>query len=230
MSWEIKPDSPTGAFYVDTSCCTLCGVPEEIAPELFRLGDEHCSVIRQPASTEEISKAIEVMWSAEMECFRYRGTDLAVLQRLGEAGLADMADDAGAQAFPRKLKDHVSFELPPEDSAGSDAATLARAFHDYLQGHEGYESKRYTVLPPRTPLSKTVRFSWFGPSFHSVSFSAQASSDTRFATLNTPGNYALLGVARILDEWLREHCGARSMEWRNVSDVKTDAGGDSYLF
>lgn len=230
MSREIKPDSPTGAFYVDTSCCTLCGVPEEIAPELFRLGDNHCSVIRQPASTEEIGQAIEVMWSAEMDCFRYRGTDLAVLQRLGEAGLADMADDAGAQGFPRKLKDQVSFEVPPEDSVASDAVTLARAFRDYLRAQEGYDGKRYTVLPPLTPLSKTVRFSWYGPSFHSVSFGAQASSDTRFATLNTPGNHALLGVARILDEWLREHRDVRSMEWRNVSDVKTDAGGRPYLF
>ncbi len=136
MTWEIKPDNLTGAFYVDANCCTLCGVPEEIAPALFRMGDKHCSVIQQPASTEEIGKAIEVMWSAELECFRYRGSDLAVLQRLGEVGLADMADDPGARAFPRKLKDHVSFELPPEDPTGPDAAGLAGAFRDYLDAQK----------------------------------------------------------------------------------------------
>jgi len=230
MTWEMKPDTLTGAFYVDTNCCTLCGVPEAIAPALFRSGDKHCSVIRQPASIEEIGKAIEVLWSAEFECFRYRGSDLAVLQRLGEAGLADMADDAGAQTFPRKLKDHVSFELSPEDSAASDAVTLARAFRNYLRAQDGYEGKRYTVLPPLTPLSRTVRFSWYGGSFHSVSFAADGSSDRRFATLNTPGNYVLLGLARILDEWLKEHRGVRFLKWRNLSDVRTDADGTPYLF
>src|SRR5215210_3939582 len=85
-----------GPFYIEAGCCLLCGVPESIAPELFHTGEDQCFLIRQPASRAEIGKAIEAMWSSEVDCIRYSGNDLSILKRLGEAGLSSLADDPRA--------------------------------------------------------------------------------------------------------------------------------------
>jgi hypothetical protein len=56
-----------GDFYVEPDCCLLCGVPEDIAPEIFYTGEHHCSIIRQPCSPDEIDRTIRAMWSSEVD-------------------------------------------------------------------------------------------------------------------------------------------------------------------
>lgn len=84
------PDRTREPFYVEPDCCLLCGVPESIAPELFETGEKHCTVKRQPVISAEVDKTIRAMWSSEVDCIRYSGTDEMVLRRLGQAGMSGM--------------------------------------------------------------------------------------------------------------------------------------------
>src|SRR5262245_32288205 len=57
----IHPKNAAGPFYVVNGCCTACGVPTSIAPELFEFDSaDHCYVKRQPASDTE--------WRRRYEC------------------------------------------------------------------------------------------------------------------------------------------------------------------
>jgi hypothetical protein len=62
-----------GDFYVEEGCCLLCGVPEDIAPQLFAsiYENEQCFVKRQPATREEVDDLLKVMAHQELNCVRY---------------------------------------------------------------------------------------------------------------------------------------------------------------
>lgn len=83
-----------GDFYVEKGCCTLCGVPEHYAPDLFAplKGHEQCFVKRQPSTPVELDAMFEVMSIQELDCVRYRGMDKAVLSRMAAAKLTEYAD------------------------------------------------------------------------------------------------------------------------------------------
>jgi ferredoxin len=61
-----------GDFYVEKDCCTLCGVPWHIAPELFGYDDNGCWVARQPANADEHRKMLQVIDTQELGCIRPR--------------------------------------------------------------------------------------------------------------------------------------------------------------
>src|SRR5262245_42256398 len=100
-----------GDFYVEPGCCLLCGVPEDIAPEIFQTGEKHCSVVRQPCSPGEIDRTIRAMWSGEVDCIRYRGRDATILDRLARADMAYLADHHHGRDVPFCLRNRVSFAV-----------------------------------------------------------------------------------------------------------------------
>jgi hypothetical protein len=70
--YERDPGNPTGPFYVVKDSCITCSLPVEIAPENIRCHqrpyttnpqsiDEHCVVIRQPQTPEELDAMIDVV-------------------------------------------------------------------------------------------------------------------------------------------------------------------------
>ena len=66
-----------GDFYVEANCCTLCGVPEAIAPDLFATSDRgHCYVKKQPETADEFDRMTKVFATQDLGCIRYRGTDI----------------------------------------------------------------------------------------------------------------------------------------------------------
>jgi len=68
------PSSVPGDFYVQNGCCTLCGVPETLAPDLIGRSAEkieHCYWKRQPATPDEIDRAISILAAQELGCHRY---------------------------------------------------------------------------------------------------------------------------------------------------------------
>jgi hypothetical protein len=90
-----------GDFYVEEGCCTMCGVPDVEAPELFggfeadRSGTpdaKACWVKKQPKSTAELNAMVRAVWAQEFECIRYGGTDQLLIDRLHRDGLEACVD------------------------------------------------------------------------------------------------------------------------------------------
>ena len=82
---NVHPSSVPGDFYVTNGCCTLCGVPETLAPDLIGRSDqeiEHCYWKKQPETPDEIDRAIKVLTSQELGCYRYAGLDPKILNRI----------------------------------------------------------------------------------------------------------------------------------------------------
>jgi hypothetical protein len=86
VSDPSKAAAGRGDFYVEEVCCTACGVPQAIAPELVGWREDaslmSCYWIRQPETAEEVDKAIKIIHTQELGCHRYRGKDPAILARL----------------------------------------------------------------------------------------------------------------------------------------------------
>jgi hypothetical protein len=83
-----------GDFYVEDGCCTSCGVPEHYAPDLFSPGapDEQCYVKKQPTTSQELERMLEVFGIQDVGCIRYRGDDRVIrstLERIGEGAQCD---------------------------------------------------------------------------------------------------------------------------------------------
>lgn len=90
------PKNAPGDFYVEDGCCTLCGIPESKAPNLFSSQAEesvHCYVSRQPQFASELNQMLDVMWSQEFTCIRYRGLDREIHRRLISTGNAVLCDN-----------------------------------------------------------------------------------------------------------------------------------------
>lgn len=87
-----------GDFYVEDGCCTICGVPEVEAPELFGpeppwgQGTDHCYVRKQPSNADELTKMLRTIECAELACIRYRGRDEAIVNQLRDRDLLDQVD------------------------------------------------------------------------------------------------------------------------------------------
>ncbi len=89
------PANVPGDFYVEDGCCTLCGVPQVLAPELFSVIDdkaEHCYVRKQPSTAAERRHMLDTIWGAELECIHYRGTERAVQTQLVTLGVGAVCD------------------------------------------------------------------------------------------------------------------------------------------
>lgn len=85
-----------GDFYVDEGCCLACGVPEDVAPDLFASDAAyHCYVQRQPQTPEEVARMAEVFACQDLECIRYAGKDSVVMRSLRKRGAAVACDYPG---------------------------------------------------------------------------------------------------------------------------------------
>lgn len=196
-----------GDFYVEADCCLLCGVPEDIAPEVFQTGENHCFVKRQPCSQDEVDRTIRAMWSSEVDCIRYRGRDEGLLDRLHRAGLSYLADHPMRPDGPAALRDRVSFDISVEPGVRTSASQIASAFRTELRG----SGKR--VLPALFGR-RTVWVSWYQNHFHRVRFIDEGNG--RFlARLHS--RLALEGLAWLVDDWLRAR-SAQGVRWEATGD------------
>src|SRR5262249_41087254 len=139
----IHPKNAAGPFYVVNGCCTACGVPTSIAPELFEFDSaDHCYVKRQPTSDTEMEKALRVLRTQELDCVRYRGTDERTLRRLAEAGEAHQCDHA-LSGVGVVLRNVVTFARTDAADGRLDARRLLEQFCDHLK-------RRYPHLKVRS--------------------------------------------------------------------------------
>ncbi len=85
MSENAQMKLTTEDFYVQPGCCTSCGVPQSVAPDLVGWTNENhpqCYWIKQPENAAELNQAIKLFQTQELGCHRYSGNDPAVLQKL----------------------------------------------------------------------------------------------------------------------------------------------------
>src|SRR5262245_13690244 len=130
---SVHPKNAAGPFYVVDGCCTGCGVPTSIAPDLFEYdASDHCYVARQPSSAPEIEEAVQVIRAQELGCIRYRGNDAVILRRLAEAGEADQCDHP-LPGVGVVLRNVVTFAVQDSSASLSDAAVRLQDFAAYLQ-------------------------------------------------------------------------------------------------
>jgi hypothetical protein len=164
---SIHPKNAAGPFYVLNGCCTACGVPSALAPDLFEFDStDHCYVRRQPNSNAEMEKALRVLRGQELGCVRYRGTDGAILRRLAEAGEAQQCDHPPA-GVGVVLRNVVTFAISDSNHAPCDVPGFLKQFCAYLKG-------RYPHLQVRTkPIEfredgASYALAWFEDHFHPI--------------------------------------------------------------
>src|SRR4051794_10817397 len=101
--YEREDGSAPGPFYVIKNQCITCSLPTETAPENIRYHEractscptsltDHCVVIRQPETADELDCMIDVVRRSCVEAYCYCGTDPEILRRLVEAGCREQCD------------------------------------------------------------------------------------------------------------------------------------------
>ena len=191
---SIHPKNVSGPFYVLNGCCTACGVPTSIAPELFEFdSSDHCYVNRQPASDVELEKAVRVLRAQELDCVRYRGSDAGILRRLAEAGEADHCD----QALPGVgvvLRNVVTFTSPDSKESPLDGAVVLEEFSGYLKARRPDLQVRTKPIERRNKEA-SFALAWFEDHFHPITIRPVDRSSQMFILHR--GN---LGLSELLDD------------------------------
>ncbi len=90
------PMNVEGSFYVGDGCCTLCMLPQILAPDMFRNtpDDDHCYVYQQPENEEQLKRMLECVNGAEFACIWRKSSDPQLRLRLIREGLGDQLVDA----------------------------------------------------------------------------------------------------------------------------------------
>src|SRR5262245_8687766 len=81
-SWGVYPKNAPGDFYVEEGCCTLCGVPWDVAPDHFAVDDEQCYIKRQPTNGAEVRRMIAAMHVQELGRIRYKGREQEIIDAI----------------------------------------------------------------------------------------------------------------------------------------------------
>lgn len=123
-----------GDFYVQDACCTRCGEPQAIAPDLVGWTNENltrCYWLKQPQTADELDRAIEIIHTQELGCHRYGGKDLAILRRLPAEDCDHLRPDLKLNPAP-----YLSVLGPPPKftlSASSELGLLSKLRKMFLR-------------------------------------------------------------------------------------------------
>lgn len=96
-----------GDFHVEDGCCTSCGMPSTVAPELFSYASGgHCYVSKQPSNAIEVQQMIEAFEVQDIGCIRYKGRNHAIQMKLVASGEGDQCDglDHDLKALNEEVK------------------------------------------------------------------------------------------------------------------------------
>lgn len=164
----VEPTPPSryvqvlGDWRVDGECCLDCGVPWDVAPDLFERGPRGCHLMRAPQTPEGIAAMVHVMWGQDLGCIRYAGHDPALLRRLGEAGAGESCDDPYALEWPRVLRTRALLEVHPGALTGQpDAAReLLLGLRRHLWPSEPEELRVARVISRGEVATTHLRYSF----------------------------------------------------------------------
>jgi ferredoxin len=96
-----------GDYYVEDGCCTSCGMPTTVAPDLFSYAnDGHCYVSKQPADGKEVFQMLQAFAVQDIGCIRYKGLNRVIQIKLIAAGEGDQCDqlDEDLQALNQEVQ------------------------------------------------------------------------------------------------------------------------------
>jgi hypothetical protein len=216
------PKNVPGPFYVVDGCCTACGVPESVAPDLFSWdGNSHCYVSRQPANPDETEKALHAIRGAEFRCIRYRGADREVLIRLAELGEAEICDVAPPASARPVLRNHVTFDSSAVDVQRWEGRDLARSFASYLVGpvtgpNPSRENRVRRLVDSEAIAS--LEYAWFEDNFHRVLFRRIDLPMGRWLIWH----FGNLAVSEDLNDWLVAEPRISNVRWYSELSWSTD--------
>lgn len=243
---KAHPRNAPGDFYVEDGCCITCGVPVEIAPDMFAWADadNHCFVRCQPTRADQVDRMIEAMGSAEVDCIRFRGSDLALARRIAEAGFAECCDTPPPPPAALVTRDRVSVLTVDPYLEAAQAALEFRAHLEEKNGEERLrlgpdlayplDQPRYLIRKPDTAASLTVTFSWDHrinrqPHFNVVAFLKPNEAGMSFSIQLRSGFIgATHGLALLVHHWLESLSGLQKIVWRSAAEIRADAGGTHY--
>lgn len=200
-----------GPFYVEDGCCTLCDVPNSLAPELFGGSDDHCYVKRQPQTPDEIDAMVYVMVSQELGCIRYAGSDEALLRRLAENGEGDQCDVTPPRGARELRRDHVVFAARPDVEPWTPRRILERlaVFSARWRTTSVFDDGTTATL------SMTLSVAWPRDKYHRVEALAS----------NRPGEWLVRHhgppwLGHPLHEWLTRDPAFDSVRWQTNAEWK----------
>lgn len=199
-----------GPFYVEDGCCTACGVPQSIAPELFAENDrEHCFVRRQPETTSETDAMLRVIATQELGCIRYGGADPAILRRLVEVGEGDQCDIPPPPGIKPMRRDHATFVAREHGPAWTARRILERLV--------AFGTDWRTTSIHEADGSASVSVCWFEDNFHRIDA----------FTSNQPGRWVVRhhGPPRFSDtlhDWLAGDERFEDVRWQTKAQWATD--------
>lgn len=197
-----------GPFYVEDGCCTACGVPDALAPELFGGNDDHCYVKRQPEAPHEIDAIVQVMVSQELGCIRYAGGDEQLLRRFAENGEAKLCDVALLDAVERR--DHVVFVARAKADAG-EPWSPRRILEQLL----AFTPTWRTTAIFDDGTTATVSVAWFEDHYHRIE--ALASHEAGEYLVR---HYGPPRLGDTLHEWLQQDPHFDAVRWQTEAEWK----------
>ena len=226
MSDERKPHpkNAPGPFYVVDGCCVTCLAPHQQAPTLmgFDAVEENCFVKQQPQTEDEKAQAIRAVWSAELQCLRYKGNDPEILRRLAEIGVADVCDLALLRASTPILRNHVTFKA----AFANDPWEVGLTLRHYILSNNP-ENVNFKVTPLERQAD-VVRFaySWYEDRFYTLNVMRGEPATDRFLVHHSPTwEVGSVAVSLEVDDWLRSDPRCSNFRWY-TSDAWRRAGDD----
>jgi len=121
-------------FYVQDACCTSCGVPQAIAPDLVGWTNENltqCDWLKQPQTADEMDRAVKIIYTQELGCHRYGGKDPAILRRLPAEDCDHLRPDLKLNPIP-----YITVSGPPPKftlSASSELGLFSKLRRMFLR-------------------------------------------------------------------------------------------------
>jgi hypothetical protein len=217
------PKNAPGPFYVVNGCCMACMVPQVIAPTLmgFDEVEKHCFFSRQPENEEEVYRAIRAVWSSELQCLRYGGTDVEVLRRLAEIDASDACDQQPPPGASLVLRNHVTFKaafaLQPWDVASVLRVYILSLNSDYV---------KYKVTPlEHDGVEVKLAYSWYEDLYHSMWIGRDPGNGERWLVWHSrERRSASVGISIMLDDWLREDARFDSIQWYTAESWESGSG------
>ncbi|OCC00610.1 hypothetical protein BA190_32965 [Labrys sp. WJW] len=220
------PENCVGDFYVDDDCCVTCGVPLDLAPEIFAWATDvdlpSCVVVRQPTTPDEIYRTLAAVRGAEVPCIRYQGRDPEIGRRLVAMGEGDQCDFPPPPDACSVRRSHVTFGAIGATAFNVNVPEAAKSFLTHFK--QGFEADPNHITREIECLDARaiVAVSWYQRKFHRIEF--EALGDGRCLAVMRPHfPEAMNGLAGLVEKWLRNVGLFGDIRWYSLEQWQ--AGG-----